>query len=398
MVTDRLCRRLAAPLGTLRMGSLIVGQSDVVRCRQKRYDDVENSPLPGLPDCFAIIPWLSFLYWPMIPESRPITSASDPKPAVPSLGGETLRLSENVKLLFEHALAVAKAIEAPAILVMWSGKADWSRVAGLLGGYRLIVGVDTPAQAEPLQNAQIPVVVTNIPDSSPQDRLSEALVGCVTEEHVQVGDQLVVLYGAFDSYALDTLSIFHLSDYLGRLTVRELRQLKTDIPVETLKLVINLAIEIGREGREGKPVGTMFVIGDTRRVLAHTRPLGFDPVRGYSRREKNLFDPKVREGIKEIAQLDGAFIISKDGYVVAACRHIDCSADGISLSKGLGSRHWAAAAITRRTKAVAVCVSESSGTVRVFQDGEIRMRIEPERKRVVVWREADGGNYFDERR
>lgn len=375
-----------------------MGQNDVVRCLWKRYHEVETGALPGLPDRSAKTPWHSSSYRPMIPEPRPVAPTTDPKPAVSSPPGEPLRLSENVKLLFEHAVAVAKAVEAPAILVMWPGKADWSRVAGLLGGFKLIVGVDTPAQAEALQNAQIPVVVTNIPDSSPQDRLSEALVGCVTEEYVQVGDQLVVLYGAFDAYALDTLSIFHLSDYLGRLTVRELRQLKTDIPVDTLKLVINLAIEIGREGREGKPVGTTFVIGDTRRVLAHTRPLGFDPVRGYSRREKNLFDPKVREGIKEIAQLDGAFIISRDGYVVAACRHIDCSADGISLSKGLGSRHWAAAAITRRTKAVAVCVSESSGTVRVFQDGEIRMRIEPERKRVVVWREADGGAYLDERR
>jgi len=324
----------------------------------------------------------------MNPEAR-TPAASDPKSA-PSPGGETLRLTENVKLLLEHAASVAKAAEAAAILVLWSGKADWSRVTGLLGDQKLIVAVDTPAQAESLQNTQVHVVVTNMPESTPQDRLSEALVECVTEEYVALGDELVAVYGAFDAASLDTLSLFRLSDYLGRLTVRELRQLKTDIPVETLKLVINLAIEIGREGREGKPVGTIFVIGDTRRVLAHTRPLGFDPVRGYSKRERNLFDSKVREGIKEIAQLDGAFIISKDGYVVAACRHIDCSADGISLSKGLGSRHWAAAAITRRTKAVAVCVSESSGTVRVFHDGEVRMRIEPERKRVVVWRDTDG--------
>ncbi|ASV75133.1 hypothetical protein THTE_2531 [Thermogutta terrifontis] len=325
----------------------------------------------------------------MNPEAR-TPAATDSKSPATSPGGETLRLTENVKLLLEHAAAVAKAAEAAAILILWPGKADWSRVTGLLGDQKLIVAVDTPAQAEPLHNSKVHVVITNMPESSPQDRLAEALVECVTEEYVAMGNDLVAVYGAFDATSLDTLSLFHLSDYLGRLTVRELRQLKTDIPVETLKLVINLAIEIGREGREGKPVGTIFVIGDTRRVLAHTRPLGFDPVRGYSKRERNLFDAKVREGIKEIAQLDGAFIISKDGYVVAACRHIDCSADGISLSKGLGSRHWAAAAITRRTKAVAVCVSQSSGTVRVFHDGEVRMRIEPERKRVVVWRDTDG--------
>lgn len=334
----------------------------------------------------------------MIPEVKPSAVSPEPKPPGPGASGETLRLSENVRLLLEHASSLAKGVKAAAILIMWPGKADWSKISGLLAGQKLIVAVDTSAQAAAISNPQIPVIVTDMPDSTPQDRLAEALVGCVTEEFVKVGDDLVVVYGAFEAESLDTVSVFHLSDYLGRLTVRELRQLKSDIPLETLKLVINLAIEIGREGREGKPVGTMFVIGDERRVLSHTRPLGFDPVRGYSKRERYLFDPKVREGIKEIAQLDGAFIISKDGYVIASCRHIDCSADGITLSKGLGSRHWAAAAITRRTRAVAVCVSESSGTVRVFQDGEVRMRIEPERKRVVVWRDADGTSYLDERR
>jgi len=45
-------------------------------------------------------------------------------------------------------------------------------------------------------------------------------------------------------------------------------------------------------------------------------------------------------------------------------------------------------------------VSESSGTVRVFQNGELRMRIEPEMNRPVVWKESDfdGTIHLDERR
>ncbi len=123
--------------------------------------------------------------------------------------------------------------------------------------------------------------------------------------------------------------------------------------------MVDLAVEIGREGREGKPVGTLFVVGDSRKVLACSRPAGFDPVRGYSRKERNLDDPRVREGIKEIAQMDGAIIVSADGMVEAACRYLDCSAADVTLSKGLGARHWAAAAISRATNAVAVTVSQS---------------------------------------
>jgi len=334
------------------------------------------------------------------PEVTPAPTESSKSISSLATGIDVLRLTENVKLLFEHAVQVAKATKAAGIAVLWSGKAEWARLRNLVPEQRMIVVVDTQNQAVGPREAGLSTIVLNMPAAPPMERLSQTLVECVSEELVSVTDDLIVIYGVFDPGTLDSLGVFKLSDYLGRLTIRELRQLQTDIPIETLKTVVNLAIEIGREGREGKPVGTMFVIGDTRRVLSHTRPLGFDPVRGYSKRERNLFDPRVREGIKEIAQLDGAFIISRDGEVTAACRHIDCSADGINLSKGLGSRHWAAAAITRRTKAIAVCVSESSGTVRVFQNGEVRMRIEPEMKRPVVWKESDfdGAIHLDERR
>ena len=111
-------------------------------------------------------------------------------------------------------------------------------------------------------------------------------------------------------------------------------------------------------------------------MLASSRPAGFDPVSGYSRKERNLDDPRVREGIKEIAQMDGAIIVSADGVVEAAAlpRLLRRRRD---LEKGLGARQWAAAAISRTTNAVAVTVSQSNGTVRLFQNGEVVLRIEP---------------------
>ena len=159
-------------------------------------------------------------------------------------------------------------------------------------------------------------------------------------------------------------------------------------PLDTLKQTVDLAIEIGREGREGKPVGTLMVVGDHRRVMKHCRPMGFDPVRGYNQGERKLDDSRVRESIKEIAQLDGAFVISADGTVIAACQHISAPSAELTLSKGLGARHWAAAAISRATGAVAISVSESNGTVRLFQDGEVMLRVEPFR-RAMKWKDFE---------
>ena len=178
--------------------------------------------------------------------------------------------------------------------------------------------------------------------------------------------------------------MIHLGEHLERLTAKDLRKLDTQVPLETLRAVVDLATEIGSEGREGKPVGTLFVVGDTRKVLAMSHSINFNPFRGYPPEERDVRDPKVREQIKDLAQLDGAIIIRRDGVAEAACMYIDALAEGITLSKGLGSRHWAAAAISRKTKAIAIAVSQSSGTVRIFQNGEVVLHIEP-LARPMVW-------------
>jgi len=152
---------------------------------------------------------------------------------------------------------------------------------------------------------------------------------------------------------------------------------KRGVNIETLKNVIILAVEIAREGREGRKIGTMFVVSDAEAVLMLSRNLILDPLFGHPDHLKHVDDPDMRETMKELAQLDGAFLVADNGVVISACRYIDAFSEGINLPLGLGSRHMAAASITRQTNAVAVVVSESS-IVRVFDEGEIVSEIIPE--------------------
>lgn len=152
---------------------------------------------------------------------------------------------------------------------------------------------------------------------------------------------------------------------------------KRGVNPKVLEEVILLAVEIAREGREGRRVGTMFVVSDCLEVLSRSRCLILDPLMGHPAKAKRLDDPNMRETAKELAQLDGAFVISGDGIAISACRHLDAASHGIDLPLGLGSRHIAAASITKETKAVAVVVSESA-VVRVFDDGELVAEIIPE--------------------
>lgn len=149
------------------------------------------------------------------------------------------------------------------------------------------------------------------------------------------------------------------------------------INCSTLQELIMLGVEIAREGREGRKIGTMFVVSDSDEVLKRSKNLVLDPLYGHPPERKRLDDPDLRETVKELAQLDGAFIVSDDGTFISACRHIDVSSRGVKMPLGLGSRHVAAASITRETRAVAVVVSESS-VVRVFDNGELVSEIIPE--------------------
>ncbi|MFO0898871.1 MAG: DNA integrity scanning protein DisA nucleotide-binding domain protein [Pirellulales bacterium] len=299
-----------------------------------------------------------------------------------------LRLTDQFRTIFEQGARLAQLIGADALLLLVEGPTDWNQLQGLAGDKKLIVVADRPAEVEGAPEAGLSTVLLDMEDAPVFDKLTQSLLESVADDILAPTARVVTVYSGFEAGTIDSISVLHLSEHLERLTSRDLRQLETSVPLDTLKTVIDLAVEIGREGREGKPVGTLFVVGDTRKVVACSRPTGFDPVKGYSRKERNLNDHRVREGIKEIAQMDGAFVVAPDGTVEAAARYIDAPATGLTLSKGLGSRHWAAAAISKTTKAVAVAVSESNGTVRIFQDGEVVLRIEPFR-RPMKWKDFE---------
>jgi diadenylate cyclase len=149
------------------------------------------------------------------------------------------------------------------------------------------------------------------------------------------------------------------------------------VNVNTLHAVLELAVELAREGREGRRVGTMFVVGDEEEVLRRSRCLILDPLWHHPVERRRITDHNLRETLKELAQLDGAFVISDDGVALSATRYINASSEGIELPLGLGGRHMAAASITYETNAVAVVVSASS-VVRVFDDGQLIAEIIPE--------------------
>ena len=165
---------------------------------------------------------------------------------------------------------------------------------------------------------------------------------------------------------------------MGKIKVfEEICSKQREVNTRVLEETVSLAVEIAREGREGRKIGTLFVVGDSGEVIKRSKPLILDPLHGHPDESKQIENPDMRETIKELAQLDGAFLISNGGVVLSAARYIDAASDSLDLPLGLGSRHMAGASISRQTRAVAVVVSESS-MVRMFDDGELVSEIVPE--------------------
>jgi DNA integrity scanning protein DisA with diadenylate cyclase activity len=285
----------------------------------------------------------------------------------------------------DSAINLAESTSSAHVLLLLEYVADFEPIIKVAGDKQIIIASHLDSVVARAQESGIGVIRLERTDTTIHDQITQAILEAVANEWIEPGARVVAVYSGFDNESVDTLSLIELNERLGKLTARDLKKLETNVPLDTLKLVVDLAVEIGREGREGKPVGTMFVVGDHRQVLEQSQPAGFDFVKGYPRRERSLADPRVRENLKEIAQLDGMFVIAADGTVEACCRIIDTTPVELTMTTGLGSRHYAGAAISKNTKAIAVVVSESSGTVRLFQNGEVVLRVEPMR-RAMIWK------------
>ncbi len=168
--------------------------------------------------------------------------------------------------------------------------------------------------------------------------------------------------------------IFH--DFSKSVLLNAIKECEERIPSDVLRAAFRLCLEISSAGREGRKVGTAFLIGDHEEVMQRSHQMILNPYSGHPDEERSILDKDNWESIKEFSLLDGVFIVTGEGIIHNAGRYLDVDAKDLEINKGFGGRHVSAAAMTRDTVAVALTVSESGGTVRLFMDGKERVSIE----------------------
>lgn len=196
---------------------------------------------------------------------------------------------------------------------------------------------------------------------------------------VSVGDLIVCALGR-DVYQEegDLVVITDVEQSIENLSISDFIKLTDAIQPKVLEVAIAIACKIGRAARRGRRLGAIFMLGDSIRVLEDSKQLIPNPFQGHDEASRRITNTGIHEAIVELAKLDGAFVIRGDGLIQTAGTFLTSPKIKIGLPAGLGARHVAAAAVTKRTASTAIVVSATDGNVRAFSGGTLVLHIDPE--------------------
>lgn len=283
------------------------------------------------------------------------------------------------RAILDGAVVVARETAAQAIVLAAALPEETAYLQQRLGDGPRIIAAATGGESRLLKEVDI----LALPEvrMRRRGRAKIALLEGLAAGILRPEERVIVISGnAVDGeWELDTVAVVDLSneeDYLDGQADAPLAILSQVSDPAVFDAVLSLCVELGRTGREGRPVGLLVTLGDHEAVLERSHPLVLNPFEGHPEPERCILNAPAKRAIREFSGMDGAFVIRSDGVILAAGRYLQDLAPVGDIPPGLGARHRAAAGITAATRCVAFVVAESTGDTRVFGGGRIIMTIE----------------------
>lgn len=280
------------------------------------------------------------------------------------------------RIILEFACRIAKEIQAKALLVYANVASDLPIHTAETESFSVILVTkgdeEVPNEFKGLGTT---LSVPNV-NMTRVGQIKIAITKGIALGIFKRGDKLVCLTGVPKFGYVDSIFVIDVGKEFEILTSENIPDITEGVYPEVFGAVLNIALELTAQGREGRKVGTIFILGDSEKVMQLSRQMVMNPFKGYSEEERNVLNMELKETIREFAALDGAFIIKEDGVIMTAGRHLNAALESKDFPHGLGSRHIAAAGMTSVTHAIAIVISESSGNVSVFKNGKIFVSIE----------------------
>jgi DNA integrity scanning protein DisA with diadenylate cyclase activity/mannitol/fructose-specific phosphotransferase system IIA component (Ntr-type) len=274
------------------------------------------------------------------------------------------------RLMFREAERVAQGADCSAIVVFGDTFIGGVQPGVLRSKLKTILVTRTALETSDDENEFSETIQVRSFSNQRLAQLRSGMLVALTRGIINFSDRICCVGGITGSNQFDTLVVVDIErEFQTLLTGSTADLLPDDVKPEVLERIIAVATELGVEGREGRPVGCLFVVGDNQKVGSLSKPLVLNPFYGYKEEDRNILNPFMDETVKEFSSIDGAFIIRGDGVVESAGSLIQATDSTHELPSGLGSRHAAAAAISVATNCISIVVSSSTGQVTLFRRG-----------------------------
>ncbi len=273
------------------------------------------------------------------------------------------------RLMMREAERVAKGAGCSALMVFGDTFIGGIEAGAPVTKLKTILVTRNPVESSDDEREFTEMIQVRSFSNQRMAQLRSAILVALTRGVIVFTDRVCCIGGMTGSNQFDTLIVVDIEREFQTLLTGQNDLLPEDVKPEVLERVIAVATELAVEGREGRPVGCLFVVGDNDRVATLTKPLVLNPFFGYKEEDRNILNPFMDETVKEFSSIDGAFVIRGDGVVESAGSLIQATDSDHSLPSGLGSRHAAAAAISVAAHCISIVVSSSTGQVTLFRRG-----------------------------
>ena len=280
--------------------------------------------------------------------------------------------TQETQELVTSAFALARALQIRSVLVQADEITDQLLVANLRTTERVIWIARDRDDIPTTDPSKDSVMLMRDGSLNRLSQLNLALFLTALNGLVSLDERVLGLSGVTGSNRLDTLVIAKPArDYPW------LQRHNSDMAISShLARLLEIALQLARQGREGSSIGTIFVLGDRNELAPYSRQLILNPLHGHPQAARSIHNPELLETLRELSAMDGGFVVESSGIVESAATYFDAPIGRSQLSPGLGARHAAGMAITMVTSATAVVISASSGTVSVYDQGKTILTLE----------------------
>ncbi len=281
------------------------------------------------------------------------------------------------QLLIQSAFGLAHQLGLRTVIIQADEMSDVRLIEKMEVSKQLIwlVRTDDFKKSEKIRANQ---KILSVPDTG-LSRMSQVKIGmflAIFNGFIEIEESVLCVCGIAGSERLDTILVANGKRDFPWLKSLSLVGREPLLATKEFGRLVDIALAIGAEGREGRPLGTTFILGSRAELKPHLRQLVLNPFSGHRAKRRDIHSSEILDTIREFAALDGAFIVNRKGVLLSAGTYLEAESNRVKIRSGLGARHRSAAALTAVTNSVALVVSSSSRHVTVFHRGQTLLELQ----------------------